>query len=95
MDRKDVYREKFDAQLKEWKAKIDQLEARVASASSEVKEELLKEIEGLRRQKSVVREKWNELQKAGGETWDKMKEGLEKASADLKETLDRVLARFK
>ncbi|NVN92727.1 MAG: hypothetical protein HXX11_19320 [Desulfuromonadales bacterium] len=95
MDKKDAYREKLDAQLKEWKIKIDQLESRVASASSEVKDELIKEIEGLRRQKTVVREKWNELQKTGGETWDKMKDGLEKASTELKETLDKVINRFK
>jgi len=95
MDKKDAYREKLDAQLKEWKAKIDQLESKVASVSSDAKDELAKEIEDLRRRKAVVKEKWNELQKTGGETWDKMKDGVEKASGELKEKLDKVLSRFK
>jgi hypothetical protein len=88
MDKKDAYREKLDAQLKEWKAKIDLLEAKTASVSSDAKNELIKEIEDLRR-------RWNELQKTGGETWDKMKGGLEKATVELKEKLDKVLSRFK
>ncbi len=95
MDKKDAYREKLDAQLKEWKSKIDQLESRLASASTEVKDDLVKEIEGLRQQKAVVREKWNELQKAGGEAWDKMADGLERAAGELRESLDKVFSRFK
>lgn len=94
MDR-ELYREKFEAQLREWKGKIDQLEGRLASLSSEAKEELKGNIEDLRRQKGVIREKWNELQKSGGEAWDRLSEGLEKASAELKEALERVLSRFR
>ena len=95
MDKKDAYREKLDIRIKEWKAKIDLLEARATSVSSDAKHELIKEIEDLRRRKAVVKDKWNELQKTGGETWDKMKDGLEKTSVDLKEKLDKVLLRFK
>lgn len=95
MDKKDAYREKLDAQLKEWKAKIDQLETKAASVSSDAKDELAKEIADLRQRKAVVKEKWNELQKTGGETWDKMKDGVEKASGELKEKLDKLFSRFK
>jgi len=95
MDKKDAYREKLDAQLKEWKTKIDQLESKLSSLSSDAKNELIKEIEDLRKQKTVVREKWNELQKTGGEAWDKLKDGVEKASVELKEKLEKVISRFK
>jgi predicted nucleic acid-binding Zn-ribbon protein len=95
MDKKDVYREKLEAQLKEWKAKIDLLETRLSSLSSDAKNELIKEIKDLRQRKTVVREKWNELQKTGGEAWDKLKDGTEKASVELKEKLDKVISRFK
>ncbi len=95
MDKKDAYREKLDTQLKEWKAKIDQLETKLSSLSSDAKNELIKEIEDLRKRKTVVREKWNELQKTGGEAWDKLKDGAEKASVELKEKLEKVISRFK
>lgn len=94
MDKKEAYRKKFEAQLKEWKATIDQLENRAASLSSEARNELVREIEELRRQKVGIREKWNDRQKTGGEAWDKMKDGLEKAAAELKESLGKALSRF-
>lgn len=95
MDKRELYREKIESQLKEWRAKIDQLEGRLASLSSEAKEELKKDIQDLRSQKTVIREKWNELQKSGGEAWDRLTEGLEKASAELKEALEKALSRFR
>jgi predicted nucleic acid-binding Zn-ribbon protein len=95
MDKKEEYRERMQAQLKEWKVKIDSLEARTSKISSETKADLLKEIEELRKKKVVVKEKWNELQKSSGEAWETMKEKVEKAAADLKQALDNVISRFK
>jgi len=95
MDKKEEYRKKLEAQLKEWKAKIDDLEARGAKITSEAKTELMREIKELRQKKVNVKEKWNELQKVGTDSWDSMKEGVEKAVAELKGALDRVIARFK
>ncbi len=95
MDKKEEFRKKLEAQLKEWKAKIDDLESRGVKFTSEAKTELMREIEELRQKKGIVKEKWNEMQKAGGDSWDTMKEGVEKAAAELKGALNRVIARFK
>ena len=95
MDKKEEYREKLEAQFNEWKAKIESLEARGAKFTSETKTDLMREIEELRRKKGIVKDKWNELQKASGDSWDTMKEGVEKVAADLKSALERVLSRFK
>jgi len=95
MDKKEEYREKLEAQLKEWKAKIDTLETRGTKFTAETKNDLMREIEELRRKKGIVKDKWNELQKSGGDSWDTMKEGVEKVAADLKHAMERVLSRFK
>jgi len=95
MDKKEIYREKIESQLKEWKAKIDTLEGKASTLTSEAKTTLKKEIEDLRSKKLVVKEKWNELQKTGEDTWDKMKDGVEKSTDDLKRALEKVVARFK
>lgn len=95
MNTKEEYLKKLEAQLKEWKSKIDTLESRTSMVSSEAKTELLREIEGLRRKKQVYKEKWIELQKSGGEAWDTTKEGVEKAATELKQALDKVVSRFK
>ena len=95
MDNRDTYRKEIDARFNEWKVKIDQLEANISTLSLEVKKELLAEIDDLRRQKTVMREKWNELQKAGGDTKEQIKEGLDRAEAKLKDALEKVLLRFR
>jgi len=95
MDTKEEYLKRLEAQLKEWKNKIDMLETRASKVSAEAKTDLMKEIEGLRSKKLVFKQKWQELQKAGGEAWDTAKEGVEKSAAELKQALDKVVSRFK
>ena len=95
MDKKEEYKAKLEAQLKEWKTKIDTLETKGAKFTAETKTELMREIKELRERKGIVKEKWNELQKAGSDSWDTMKEGVEKATTELKGALDRVISRFK
>ena len=95
MDKMDAYREKLEAQLKEWKTKIEMLEDKAAKATGETKTDLMRAIGELRQKKEVVKEKWSELQKEGSSAWDTMKEGLEKAVSELKSALDKVVSRFK
>jgi hypothetical protein len=95
MNKKEAYREKLEAQLKEWKMKIETLEEKAAKATGETKADMLQAIQELRRKKEVVKAKWNTLQKESGIAWDTMKEGVEKAAAELKSALDKVVTRFK
>ncbi len=95
MEKKEEYRKRMDAQLKEWKTKIEMLEVKGAKFTEATKTEFMREMEELRKKKGVVKEKWDELQKVGGESWDTMKGGLEKASAELKSALDKMISRFK
>ena len=95
MDKIQEYREKLEGQLKEWKEKIAVLEEKAATATGETKAEMLHIINELRQKKGVVKERWDALQKESGIAFDKMKDGVEHAAADLKDALDKVLARFK
>ncbi|HEY6008502.1 MAG TPA: hypothetical protein VIU40_09300 [Geobacteraceae bacterium] len=95
MDKMEAYREKLQAQLKEWKTKIEMLEEKAARSTGETKAEMLRSIEELRQKKEVVKEKWNALQKEGGVVWDKMIEGVDAAVSELKSALDRIISRFK
>lgn len=95
MERKKEFLDRMEAQIKEWKAAIDRLEARTSMVSTERKADLLREIEELRRKKLAVKEKWDDMQKAGGEVLDTLKEGVERAAAELKQALDKVMSRFK
>lgn len=95
MEKMQAYREKLDAQLKEWKTKIELLEVKASKASGETKAEMLQAINELRLKKAAVRGKWDTLQQESGIAFDKMKEGVERAAADLKNSLEKFITRFK
>ncbi len=95
MDKMEAYREKLEAQLKEWKAKIEMLENKAAEASGETRSELMRVIGDLRQKKGLVKEKLTELQKESSAAWDTMKDGLEKTASEFKNALDKVVSRFK
>lgn len=95
MDKIQAYRDKLEAQLKEWKEKISVLEETAAKATGETKAEMLQSIKELRQKKAVVKEKWDALQKETGIAFDKMTEGAEKAATELKSAIDKVVSRFK
>lgn len=95
MDKMEAYREKLEAQLKEWKAKLEMLEKKAAEASGETKTELMRLIGELRQKIELVKQKWSELQKESSVAWDTMKEGVEKAASEFKSALDKVVSRFK
>ena len=95
MDKMDLYREKLEAQLKEWKAKIEVLEEKAARATGETRIEMQRAISELSQKKEVVKEKFNALQKEGGAAWDTLKDGVEKAAGELKSTIDKFVSRFK
>lgn len=95
MEKMEEYRQKLEAQLKEWKAKIELLEDKAAKATGETRADLVRAIDELRQKKGVVRDKLNELQKESGVVWEQMKERVDKAASELKSALDKVLSRFK
>ena len=95
MDKMEEYREKLQAQLKEWKAKLDMLEEKASRSTGETKEEMMSSIKDLREKKELVKEKYKVLQIEGGVALDKMKEGVDVAASELKSALDKVISRFK
>jgi hypothetical protein len=88
------YQEKMEAQLKELMAKLEELKGTAAKASTDVKAAVIKQIEGLKPKLEAAQQKLKELQEASGPAWEKLKEGSEKAMADLQKTWDSVKSKF-
>ncbi|RJP65891.1 MAG: coiled coil domain-containing protein [Candidatus Abyssobacteria bacterium SURF_17] len=90
-----AYREKMEAQLKEWSAKIDLLKAKADKAGAEAKIEYHQRINELRQKKEIMRGRLEELKEASGEAWDSLKSGVQKARDDLKKGVESAIAKFK
>lgn len=95
MPNKEAYREKLEAQMREWSAKIDLLKARADQAKAEAKIEYNKGIEDLLRRKEALQAKISDLQHASDAAWKDIKAGTERAAADLSDALQRALSKFK
>jgi hypothetical protein len=94
-NRRKVYEEKFDAQVKEWNAQIALLKAKADNAKADAKIEYYKTIEALQRKQNDAKEKLQELKTAGDEAWEDLKTGAEKAWAELKTAYHDAGSRFK
>ncbi len=88
------YQEKMEAQLKELTAKLEQWKDQAAKASATAQAEMNKQLDQLRPKVEAAQQKLKELKAAGGEAAGKLKEGSEKAMAELKKTWKAVKSKF-
>jgi uncharacterized coiled-coil DUF342 family protein len=95
MNTKEAYIDKLEAQLKEWSAKIDGLEAKADRAGADARIKLSKEIDKLKKNRTEAKNKINELKEASEDAWEELKEGAENIWKEYKSTLDNVLSIFR
>ncbi|MCF8152224.1 MAG: hypothetical protein K9K30_12250 [Burkholderiaceae bacterium] len=95
MELQNAYRQKMAAQLKEWGAQLNLLEAKVENAGADVKIKGAEELASLRAKQRAAADKMKELEKTGSDAWEQLKENTDKAWADLRTGVADAHARFK
>jgi uncharacterized protein (DUF111 family) len=80
----DAYKQKMAAQLKQWSAQINLLEAKVKNAGADMKVKRAEELHELRVKQRAAFGKMKELGKASGEAWEQVKEAADNIWRDLK-----------
>lgn len=88
MEKKEAYREKKEAQLRIFNAKLEELKARGAKAKAEAKIEFLNQVENLQEKQDLARKKLSELAASGEETWKNLQASVEVAFEELKKAID-------
>ncbi len=94
MQKREEYIDKLAAQLKEWSAKIDELESKARVAKVDVKTEYEKQIGQLKDKRESAMTKFQELKGASGEAWDTLKAGAESAWAEMKHAVTAAKEKF-
>jgi len=89
------YKEKMSAQLKEWSAQVNLLEAKMDSFTADMKIMRAEEIQALRAKQHATTDKMKELGKASGEAWEQVRVTADKMWDDLKAGLTDAQSRFK
>jgi len=91
----DAYKQKMAAQLKEWSAQINLLEAKAENAGADMKVKRAKQLHELRAKQRAASAKMKELEKATGETWEQVKKTADKIWDDLKAGVADAHSKFK
>lgn len=89
------YKDKMNAQLKEWSAQVNLLEAKIDNFTADMKIMRLEEIQALRAKQHAAAAKMKELGKASGEAWDQVRLTADKMWDDLKTGLNDAQSKFK
>jgi hypothetical protein len=95
MNEKELYKQKFQAQLDEWKADIAKLKARASGAEADAQIAMNKQVEALEHKLEDARAKLSELTGASEEAWDSVKLRAESAWVSLKSAVSDAVSRFK
>ncbi|MBV7436833.1 hypothetical protein [Aeromonas sp. sif2416] len=90
-----AYREKMNAQLKEWSSQINLLEAKMENITADMRVKRAEEIQSLRVKQCAATEKMEELGRASGESWEQLKVTADKMWSDLKTGLAEAQSKFK
>ncbi|MGD0218749.1 MAG: coiled coil domain-containing protein [Desulfobaccales bacterium] len=88
------YQDKMDAQLQEWRAKLEELKGRAAKTGAEAHQEMNKQMEALRPKLEAAQQKLQGLKAASGEAAEMLRKNSEKAMEELKKAWDTVKSKF-
>ena len=95
MERKELYQEKMEAQLREWRAKIDELKAKAQHASADAKLQYEQQLATLRPRLEAAQQKFQELKTSSESAWGDVRTGMEGAWSELRRAWDKAVSQFK
>lgn len=94
-EHREEYIGKMERQLKEWSARIDELESRVSATKTDAKMEYKGRIRELRDRRETLSRNLQELRGSGGEAWEAMMAGVESAWLDFTDALTAAREKFR
>ena len=94
MSEREAYIEKAKAQLDQWNAEIDKLEARAREASADGEIAYRETLQDLRGKRDALEQKLNETRQSGEAAWSDMKAGMDAAWNNLSAAITKAQSRF-
>ena len=88
-----VYRQKAEAKIEEYQAKLKVIRAKLKGSSADARLEAEKHIRELEKQIDTGRKKLAELGDSAEEAWTKLAKGLDQAWEDTSERIKTFIAR--
>ncbi len=95
MNDKELYQQKMQARLDEWKAEVDKLKAKSSGASADAQLDINRQIRALERKIEEGKGKLSEIAAASEDAWESIKDGVESAWDALKSGVTDAAAKLK
>ena len=89
-----AYRERREAQLREWLARLDAWQARADRRKADAKIRYEETLDDLRARIERTRKGLGDLREAGEGAWQDLKTGVDEAFDDLREAFERAASKF-
>jgi chromosome segregation ATPase len=94
MNDKELYQQKRQAQLDEWRAEVAKFKAKASGASADAQLELNRQIETLEGRIEECKSRLGQIGNAGEDAWDSIKDGVESAWDSMKSALGEAVRKF-
>ena len=88
MQTRDLYRQKYEAQLHEWSAKIDALGAHADKLTAEAKLDAKPCLDTLHAKREAAKAKLHEIAEATDDKWDEVTKGADELWHDFKASVE-------
>ncbi len=92
---KEAYRQKMQAELDQYRARIEMLRAQAAEAGADARIEYEKHLDELEGRRKEMEAKLEKLSASGEEAFSDMKKGVASAWQELGRAVDEAASRFK
>ncbi|SEL59509.1 hypothetical protein SAMN05443999_106176 [Roseovarius azorensis] len=94
MDDKQVYQQKLEAKLKEWRADIDKLQAKVDGAQADARLKYREQLEDLEERRKEIEAQLHKLRDAQSAAWSDIRAGADKAWESMSKAMQDAWGRF-
>ena len=95
MEIQNAYKQKMSAQLNEWGAQVNLLEAKLENLGADMRIKRTEELQMLRAKQRAATDKMKELGEASGAAWEQVKNTADKIWDEMKAGLAAVQEKFK
>jgi len=85
---RNLYRQKYEAQIREWNARVDEFKASTAKLGVQARLEMQPHVESVHKNYDVTRSRLRELAHAADDTWGELKRNAEHAWLDFKSSIE-------
>lgn len=94
MTEKSAWERKFEAQIDEWRADIDKMQARARKAGADAQASYDSEIEDLKARQAKAEAELRKLRSASAEAWDDVRTGAEDSWNAMGRAMKDAWSRF-